>query len=791
MYSDKITQYPITPFLNEICQNLKNSPSRYLILTAETAAGKSTVLPLALADNFPGKLIMTEPRRLAVLGVANRLSELKDENPGESVGYKIHLETKISAKTKTEIVTEAVLVRQLQSDEALQEYNVVVIDEFHERSINTDLALAFIKEAMLLRDDLYVVIMSATIDTEKLQSYLSDDKTQVPVMKIPGRQFPVDISYDSKSTVCEAIKKAISTQKNGNILVFLPGIYEIKKIYDELKEKISEDVEINILHSSISLDEQKKVINGTRGTALPVRKVILSSAIAETSLTVPGVTCVIDSGLSRVNRMNVSTGMENLYTETESVFSAEQRAGRAGRICAGTCIRLWSEANPRIKEMPPEILRADLTTLVLECAERGIFKNTGIDWLEKPSEAMWNESTKLLQNLGMLKSDGRISDDGKNALKLGVHPRLAGIALAGFKNGKLTQEAKTLLIKYSSYSKSAEYLQNQFVADLERRLGNLNYHSEINAKTDDILILAGYPDRLAKRLSEVGVEPAEYQFASGRKAKILEGKAPEWIVAPEVLAGEREGKIFEFESSNQQKLAEFAQKNAKTREFCCFLNERLQKFEEICYGEIILSSKKIPVSDGDFAKAWCNEVQKNGLSCLHFNEKIEKFLMKVEFYNQQKNINLDLKVHLQETVEKWFIPFLGNSTKINGQTVFDALYWYLEGSKIDAEVPDILVLPTGRKCKVKYEKLSSPNDKNVLVIRPVIEIIIQRIFGCFNTPVICGMKVLLRLLSPANRPLQITDDLENFWDGAWIEICKEMKGRYPKHKWDYKVVQDD
>ena len=349
-----MNQYPITPYLDDICVALRESPSRFLILTAETAAGKSTVLPLALLQNFSGKMIMTEPRRIAVLGVANRLAE--SANSGE-VGYKIHLENHITKETRLEVVTEAILIRQLQSDPALEDYNVIVLDEFHERSVNTDLALAFLKESMMLRDDLFVVIMSATINTKKLQEYLSDCG-ETPVFKLPGRQFPVQVLYEPQKSVVSAVREALSSFESvqyKNILVFLPSISDIRKAQEALLDTglfdDDGDNELCILHSSISLEEQKRVLKETTK-----RRVILSSAIAETSLTVPGVTTVIDSGLARINRLDINTGMEKLTTETESEFSAEQRKGRAGRLCEGTCIRLWNKHDPRIKELAPEIL---------------------------------------------------------------------------------------------------------------------------------------------------------------------------------------------------------------------------------------------------------------------------------------------------------------------------------------------------------------------------------------------------------------------------------------------------
>ena len=784
-------QFPITPYLEDICVTLKNSPSRFLILTAETAAGKSTVLPLALLKNFEGKILMTEPRRLAVLGVSNRVSELwEKEYSGNftEIGYKIHLESKIYNETRLEFVTEAILVRQLQSDPALEDYQVIVLDEFHERSVNTDLALAFLKEAMQLRDDLFVVIMSATIDTGRLQSYLGKN---TPIVKIPGRQFAVKVEYEPEKSVVSAIRTALDSKMDGNILVFLPGIADIRKAQESLLESglfdADSENELCILHSSISLEEQKKVLADS-----DKRRVILSSAIAETSLTVPGVTIVIDSGLSRVNRLDINTGMEKLCTERESEFSAEQRKGRAGRLCEGSCIRLWDKHDPRVKDFPAEILRADLLPLVLECSERGIYSVEGIDWLESPSQAAWAECKKLLQTLGMIKSDGRITDKGKAALRLGLHPRLAGIALEAFDTdeGKLSREGQELILKFSSYSRSSADLQKRFITDLERRLRACNYKTEEKSEDKaEFLILSGYPDRLAKRMSEPGLDPAEYKFAGGRQARLYtknQGRsrnAPLWLCAPDVMAGEKEAVIFDLVELDEAKMTEFLEKHCEIRQICSFTQATLQKFEEKCFGEIVLSSKKIPLSDGDYAQAWVNEIKEKGIECLPQDDRVESFLLRVDFVNQQKGNKVDLNQELKDKAEEWLLPFLGGKSSLTAATVYDALYWYLEGAEIDRLAPETLTLENGRRCKVKYEKQAE--------IRPVIEIIIQRIFGCFTTPQICGKKVLLRLLSPASRPLQVTEDLEGFWTGAWVEICKEMKGRYPKHNWDYRVVEKE
>ena len=830
---EQLSSLPIFPYLEEICSVLKASESRFLVLTAETAAGKSTAVPVSLLEHFDGKILMLEPRRLAASAIADRLSDLLDEETGKTVGYRLHLDSKISKETRLEVITEAILTRRLQSDPLLEDVNVVVLDEFHERSIHADLALAFLKETMQLRDDLYVVIMSATINYRSLSECLGDKENPAPVMQIPGRQFPVEIEYKANQSVADAIldvlKKALmsspqersalrvkrnnlthTTENASAILAFLPGIYEIRKTKNELKGLLSEvniDAEILILHSSVPVSEQRKVLSPCQNNSRA--RVILSSAIAETSLTVPGVTVVVDSGLCRMNKMNVALGMEHLVTEKESLFSAEQRAGRAGRIAAGKCIRLWDKNEPRIEQNQPEILRADLTQLVLECAEWGVTEIDKLEWLTKPNESGWNAAKLLLENLDCLRTEfdsqnhavTKITGKGKAVLKLGLHPRLGCVALSG---------GAEAVLPFTEYADATPERQKIFLNDLKQRLKNLplKMNEPSLRMTDSIPVLAGFPDRLACISSETAPnsERAEYHFPSGRTAWLLRenlitfaktSSFPKWIVAPEVDAGERTGKIYSFEILSDEQAEGFLKEHAKTEIKAEFTgqangndlkNLNVVKREITAYGAIILKEKKLPVDSEDFALALCDHVKKNGLNSLPLDSRIEDFLLRTEFfikYSKKETEFLRKKYDgLIKDTEEWLRPFV-KSQKINAQDIFDALYWYLDGTKIESNVPVQIILPNGRKRKIKYEKKADGE------IQPVLEIIIQQIFGCFESPKILERPVLLKLLSPASRPLQITDDLENFWTGAWIEICKEMKGRYPKHNWDYRVSIDD
>lgn len=827
--SKKISNLPIFPFLSQICDELKASPSRFLVLTAETSAGKSTAVPLALLEQFSGKILMLEPRRLVATAIANRLSELLDEETGKTVGYRLHLESKISKETRLEVITEAILTRRLQSDPLLEDIKVIVLDEFHERSIHSDLALAFLKEAMLLRDDLYVIVMSATIDHKAIAEYLGTKESPAPVMQIPGRQYPVEIKYCHNKTISDIVGETLTNDslildetyslqnlktRNDSILVFLPGIYEITKVKSELESNYSDKADIMILHSSISLSEQKKIL--TNVSFESKRKIILSSAIAETSLTVPGVSIVIDSGYCRMNKMNLSVGMERLVTEKESMFSADQRAGRAGRLQAGICYRLWDKNDVRIQKNPPEILRADLTQLVLECYQWGVSEKSSLSWLDEPSDPAWNSAKTLLENLDFI-NENKITEKGKAALNLGLHPRLANVLLTG------GEKAISTVINFSEYAESKPELKERFQNDLKRRLSSLknDFSSELNP------ILAGYPDRIAKKCTQTP-DSTEYQFPSGRKAILkrellnqynarqtndscIFNNFPDWIVAPQADAGDKTGKIYSFEPLSDAEADKFLSAHLKRTIHTEFEDENLnskhgklkiKKSEVVSYGELILKKTKLIPDENDFSQALFNLVSTKGLEKLPLDSQTESLLLRTEFFiyqaessNRTENTSSDntLKnkfLSLSKNPSEWLGPFISGE-KIESKNVYDALYWYLDGALIENEVPLQIILPNGRKRKVIYEVQGTDSETGLKIIQPVIEIIIQQIFGCFETPEIMGKPVLLKLLSPASRPLQITDNLENFWNTTWPEICKEMKGRYPKHNWDYRVVVKD
>jgi len=811
-----IPDFPIKPYLDNICSTLKNSPSRFLVLTAQTAAGKSTCVPLALLNYFKGKILMLEPRRIAAVAIAGRVASLLNENVGETSGYTLHLESKTSEKTRFEVITEAILTRRLQNDPSLEGVDVVILDEFHERSVHADLALTFLKEAMELRNNLYVIIMSATMDVQKIASFLSTP--QAPILNIPGKQFPVDIIYNDKISVEDAILEEIPPSKgkvgslpanhdafrNDTILVFLPGIFEINKTKQALQDMlIDSSIDIMILHSSVPLKEQKEIL-----TPVPFsnpQRIILSSSIAETSLTIPGVSTVIDSGFSRINRLEINSGLNKLVTEKISLFNAEQRAGRAGRIQKGKCIRLWNKYDVLKKETEPEILRSDLTSVVLECAQWGSVKIDSFLWLDKPSFSSWKSSLEFLKNLNLIDEE-KITENGKSALRLGLSPRYANILLYGKKTNHLN-EALQLILKYSEFSNSSKNIQEKFSLSLENRLKGIKITGE-ESFSQTKMLLSGFPDRIAKKISSKEQNlntrgKTIYQLSSGKNI-ILKNDfnlSPEYLLALETVITNNTPTIFEFFELKFADLEPWLLEHSKTFEKIEFVtnSSKIIKKQITAFESLVLSEKILPASENDYGKAICNQIEKEGLVCLSPDEQLISFLTRAAFYARIKDPTLLDKIQtLQFKSTDWLLPFI-HSTDISSRNIYDSLFWYLDGDNVNKYVPEIYTFTNGKKARISYEttiKIDKLTIDSFLTnvrsfdITPNISIIIQQIFGVFSTPTILGKKILLNLLSPARRPLQITDDLENFWTGSWNEICKEMKGRYPKHNWDYKKTTD-
>ena len=784
-------------------------------------------------EAFPGKILVTEPRRLAAVAVTSRHAQLLGEPVGIRAGYRLRYDTCVSPATKIHVMTDAILTRMIQADPALDGVSVIVLDEFHERSLHTDLSLAFLKEIMVLRDDLYLVVMSATMDAGRVAQYLGEGET-APCLHVEGRRFPVEIGYRPAplaagrtllssgndlplvnwcaQVVLEELHGSPPSGANtGSILVFLPGISEIRRCQRLLEQaEAGELAHILLLHSSISLEEQRLVLEAdclqrdaaSGGTSRPTskRRVILSSSIAETSLTVPDVTLVIDCGLSRTSRFDPRTGMTRLVTEIESSFSAEQRTGRAGRLGPGRCIRLWSPVESRLASPPPEITRTDLVPVVLECARWGVQELGGLAWLDCPSAGGWAAARSLLQEMGCLEESGSITDLGHRVLELGVHPRIGCVASSGFPG------AVELAARYGA-SDSVE--QQRLQKDLHRRLSGSKKSAGQGGGVDGAshALLAGFPDRLAKSCGD-GV----YQFPSGRTASLfhriaaapslqrLSGNAfPAWIVAVEVDAGATTGRIYRWEPLDAAAAENWLEEHATVQVELDVEDAtgKVVKHQVRRYGRLELERQRLVPDDSDVAAALCGQVRRRGFGSLPLSGESQLLLVRARLWETLRQPGpLDAgalppgavppsqfsEENLLKKLEDWLVPFLGGRKKLSAEVVYQGLHWFCDGATLDRELPLSIILPNGKRRKLSYETIAGR-------VTPVLEVVIQELFGCLETPRVAGIPVLLRLLSPARRPLQVTSDLVGFWQNTWPDICKEMKGRYPKHNWDYRLAE--
>ncbi len=825
----------IYPHLATICESLKSSSSGFLVLTAETGSGKSTGIPVGLLDAFPGKIYLLEPRRIAAVSVATRIAQLMGETVGKTVGYRVHGDVRVSSETRLEVITEAILIRMLQDDPLLEGVSCVVLDEFHERSVYADLALAFLKESVQLADGLRVLVMSATIDSDLLCRHLDCQSVSVP-----GRAFPVEVVYapqfvpaekrfglpDASAAVARAVRSTVETSYSGVILCFLPGISDLtrcRELLSGLCDGSGHSVPVDILHSSVSLKEQQSILYD-RDPEDP--HVILSTSIAETSLTVPGVTTVIDCGLSRVSRFDAASGMNRLNTEIETEFSADQRKGRAGRMQSGTCIRLWQPSDVRVNHALPQVQIADITPVVLECAVWGARSMNDISWLDAPNAGAWQQAVIFLKNTGCLDQDCAITVRGKQVASLGVHPRVALVALesASGNNAALEYASRLGAMSTSGGGDAMRREEKRLLDELKSKLRGRNAADGRTAELVEasrlpgvLCLLAGFYDRLAFHQGK-GV----YQLYTGRQATLAPDMAgryandaafPKWIIVTASDSGDRAARIYDFEPlpdpSNHNMVvsddvavsfADWLSVHTETGYRVYFEGTAVKKQEIRRIGSCIIATRIVPAAAEDRTAAWCTLAAEKGLHSLPWDNSCTQFLQRAQFYAAHdktyvaavfESLNADrtsagLEAALAANATVWLVPFMAGDGKLTAETVLQALRYQLRGDDVDRHVPVKLKLANGKERKLVYEVLDSREG-----VVPVLEVIIQQIFGVFETPKVCGVPVVLRLLSPARRPLQVTRDLEHFWSNSWIEICKEMRGRYPKHNWDYTDSRGD
>ena len=815
------TGLPLVPHLERITEALASR--RVAVLRADPGSGKSTLVPLALAaapEFSNGRIVMLEPRRVAAVGVAARMAELLGEQPGARVGYAVRLERRVSSKTRVEVVTEGLLTRRLLQDPGLEGVSVLIFDEFHERSVHADLALALALDLRRLRSDLAILIMSATLDAEGVASFLSaSEGEEVRLIDCPGRPFPLRLSHrplPGRRRVGEETGEAVVAilsgegSMTGDTLVFLPGKREIEDAAGVLlRSAISGKIEVQRLHGGLPLAEQRRVVAPPeeRGRT---RRVVLATNVAETSLTVSGVTLVVDSGWVRMERYHIPSGLDRLSLEAASLRSADQRAGRAARLGPGLCVRLWAEGDARPAETEPEIRRVELSSLVLDCSLWGARNRSALAWLDPPPEAAWNAAVELLRALGALDDEGGATDRGKRMAGLGLSPRLAALVLAGSEAGRedlacaaaaLLQDrdgsglrddadfARRLALLrrdpgerqesgsregVSAWITRTLLLAEELLSRLgERRRPRWNVEDEADV---GLFLAAAFPDRIGKR-QESGV----FRFPSGREAKVdgpLHREA--WIVACEADAGDRLGSVrlcAPISAADAERILAPASAEETRIEWNGLTPRAIR---EVRAGRLLLSSRRTVPDATDLAPSLFSLLTQRTISILPWDEGGgRRLLERIRFFARMRKTDADswTDESLLREAESWLLPFL----RSDGGAVLDAaalenalrsrLGWEISVD-LDRLVPERYETPAGIRRRIDY----SADD-------PALDVRLQELFGLAQTPSVLGVPLTLRLLSPADRPLQITRDLGGFWSGSYAEVRKEMRGRYPRHYW--------
>ena len=824
-----IPKYPVHECIDQIRECL--AKERNLILTASPGAGKSTIVPVELLNEpwLQGKrILMLQPRRVAAIAIARRMAEITGTRPGTLIGHQVRFSRNISSDTQIEILTEGILTRRIQNDPFLENVALVIFDEFHERSIHSDLCLALCREIQKdVRPDLKIMVMSATVSPEPIANFLDTSS----VIDAPGFLFPVETSYqpvpaghDRFSAMLTACRKIFSSSPpDESYLIFLPGSGEINFFKRELESNVSSH-EILPLYGSMSLDEQQKVL-----TPAEKPRIVLATNIAETSLTIEGITTVIDSGYCRKLSFNPETGLERLDMARISKASAAQRAGRAGRLKPGRAFRLWSQSEHMAMENfdLAEIHSVDLCSTILELAGWGINQPENFAWFEAPEIAKTNAAQNLLFQLRAIDESGGITESGKSFLKLPVHPRLACMLLNAKKLGigKLASRAAAIISeKDFIVSPAITSQEKSFNTDIFARLDILerkneaqpdavdkrqvkhvlkvsqqleqmldftdekNDRSEHATESLKICMAAAFPDRICQLRNSQNKR--NYKICTGQGFSLPDGRGEPFIIALRLDArlrkGSNEGQIF--------LAAEIG------------LESVLEVIGHLCQGarELYFSEARKAVSVKNVIR-YLDMTIKDSDDKLSEQERIlaEKMLVGHALANFQQAFNLDApenrnfinRVNLiaknTEDPEfpiidqKWFFNHIESLTA--GCTSFSELQQmsffelYFSGkpfslkTKLEKLAPERLKVPSGNLLKIEY-----PDDGN-----PFLQVKIQEVFGMKETPKICNnrVKLILHLLSPAMRPVQITSDLESFWKNGYKTVVAELKGRYPKHQW--------
>jgi ATP-dependent helicase HrpB len=772
------------------------------VLVAEPGAGKTTRVPLALLDEdwLAGRrIVMLEPRRLAARAAAHRMAETLGEEIGETVGYTVRLERRVSAATRIEVVTEGVLTRRLQHDPELAGVGLVIFDEFHERSLDGDLGLALTRDVRAgLRPELRILVMSATLDAGRLSVYLD----QAPVIAAPGRVFPVETRYRDRaqrqSVAQDAARAVVAAlaETDRSILVFLPGEAEIRRCAEALDQNgLPHGVVVRPLYGAMPFVDQDAAIRpAPRGE----RKIVLATTIAETSLTIGGVGAVIDTGFKRGPRFDPASAMTTLETVRVSQASADQRRGRAGRLGPGVCYRLWPETETRalIPFDPPEILTADLAPLVLELAAWGVADPAALAWLDPPPAAAFAQARELLRRLEALDDEGRISAVGKAMVRLPLHPRLAHMVVRG--NSLRAAELAALLSERDGLPRSAG-------ADLSARLEQVRgpagdriraYARQIAslAKVNDtapelsigLLVAMAWPDRIAQRRGG----NRRYRLSGGGGAILPEHDTlavHDFLAVATTDGGSGDQKIYlaapislreiEDHFAGQIESREGVVWDSRTKAVSATRSRRL--------GALVLEEKAIPGADPALmADAMAEGVAEMGLAALPWSDAATALRARVLFLRRVFPDDgwPDLSdAALAAALWQWLTPYLAGITRkahldrLDMLQIVQAMVPHDLQRKLDRLAPVRVAVPSGADVRIDYETEGDP----------VLRVRLQEMFGLARTPAIAEGRSPLRieLLSPAGRPLAVTQSLETFWTNGYPSVRSDMRGRYPKHAW--------
>ena len=807
--SQQAKSLPAYAIAGEVNRMLESHPR--LIVTAPPGAGKSTVLPLTLLDAIPGKILMLEPRRVAARQIAERMAWLLGEKVGQTVGYRIRFENKVSERTRIEVLTEGILTRQLIANPGLEGVGAVLFDEFHERSLAADEALALTLQAQsLLRDDLRIVLMSATIDTEALAAAL-----HAPVVKSEGELFPVELVRGSREAdaagaaelVAHTIRQAHAAHE-GDILAFLPGEGEIRRCEELLGQALA-PTRICPLYGLLSNADQKAAI---APSAPGERKIVLATPIAETSLTIEGVRVVVDAGLYKKLVVDARSGLSRLETVRISADMAIQRAGRAGRVAPGVCYRLWSAATEaRMQPVrTPEILEADLASLLLDCAAWGESDVLELPWLTPPPAARVLAARRLLESLGALDAKGTITPHGKRLAALPCHPRVAQMLLKS-----QTPDAQALAADIAALLEEKDPLSDSPEAGLELRLSALRRarkdgaygrwtridriarqyaqlvkvdlsHASADPYEVGALLASAYPERIGKAFPEAG--PGVFLLSGGEKVRVDASDplaASEWLAVASMNSAQGAvGRVFLASPVSREDLLPLA----RTRDAVLWDSREGAAVarRETRLGALVLDSR--PLSEGvreAIVQAICDAAPKEGLSLFDFSEEVQNLQRRVAsvaaWHPHLELPDLSADAVLRRAPE-WLPLFIGKAStreqlrKIDLTAVLWSLLSYQQQQAVDRLAPTHIEVPTGSHIRLEYRQGAQA---------PVLRVRLQECFGLVDTPTVdAGSRpVLMELLSPGYKPVQLTSDLRSFWETTYFEVRKELRRRYPKHAW--------